>query len=497
MNPSRAKHLIIILTAVIIIAVLALVALESLPNSQTTALPTAAPLADLPAPTQIVVVPSPTPLPTAPPVAPQATVTQTPALSMVETAVPTPTIVFTETAVSPAVPLTHTVQSGETLSGIAQKYGLTIDEITAINDLDDPNALSLNEILNLPPNALTQPSSQPTLAPTQTLTATTAVSTPFPLLLRPPDWPPSLTGDEVATNYPLTYNVPSGQITLHYQPNTYPDQHIRELSQTIDDSWTDIQTQLGKPFPRRIDVYLAGTLFAINPALQGLTQSWDYRSFILVNGAFAPGEAHYILAHELTHIASTHLLGPASSPMIHEGLAVHLPQASLTEQAGYLPHTEVCAAILDTPAFKTAVRMNDFSYGSYGFGGHISTFFHYNLAGCFVTYLIETYGLEKFDWVYETGDYEGVYGRSLAQLDQEWQAWLTAVPLTVDATQFSNSVNNVAAAYQEYTTASAGGIHANWDAYLHLNRARLAANQGNLTEAKTELDAFYALFASE
>lgn len=467
-------------------AVLALVALWLPSPKAATALPTAVPTAGLPSPTQIAAVPTHTPPPAETPVVPQAISTQT--------AVPTPTIIFTETAVSSTIPFTHTVQSGESLSTIAEQYQLTIADITAVNDLIDPNALTVDQILNIPTTNLAKPSTQPAIEPTQALT-TTAVSTPFPLLLRPPNWPPSLTGDDVAANYPLTYDAPSGQITLHYQPNTYPDRHIRELGQTIDDIWADIQSQLGKPFPRRIDVYLAGTLFAINPALQGLTQSWNYRSFILVNGAFDPGEAHYILAHELTHIASTHLLGPASSPMIHEGVAVHLPQAYLTEQAGYLPHTEICAAIVDTPEFKTAVRMNKFSYGPNGFGGHISTFFHYNLAGCFVTYLIETYGLEKFDWVYETGDYEGIYGRSLAQLDQEWQESLTAVTLTIDRTQFINSVNNIAAAYEEYVTASAGGVHANWDAYLHLNRARLAANQGNFAEAEAELVAFYALFS--
>ncbi|MCZ7674243.1 MAG: LysM peptidoglycan-binding domain-containing protein [Chloroflexi bacterium] len=273
--------------------------------------------------------PHPYPAPAETPVVPQAISTQT--------AVPTPTIIFTETAVSSTIPFTHTVQSGESLSTIAEQYQLTIADITAVNDLIDPNALTVDQILNIPTTNLAKPSTQPAIEPTQALT-TTAVSTPFPLLLRPPNWPPSLTGDDVAANYPLTYDAPSGQITLHYQPNTYPDRHIRELGQTIDDIWADIQSQLGKPFPRRIDVYLAGTLFAINPALQGLTQSWNYRSFILVNGAFDPGEAHYILAHELTHIASTHLLGPAF--FAHDPRRRGRPSApSLSHRTSWLPAT--------------------------------------------------------------------------------------------------------------------------------------------------------------
>lgn len=341
------------------------------------------------------------------------------------------------------------------------------------------------------------PTTTPTMTPTATATAVPTIQPTIPPTIAPllSSWPPSQTGDGAAENYPLSLIVPSGQITLHYQPGTYPDQHIESLGQTIDGLWADIQTQLGQPMPRSIDVYLAGTLFAVNPLLQGLSQSLQYRSFVLANGAFDPGEEQYIIAHELTHVASTHILGATNHIMLAEGLAVHVPQAYLTEQAGYLPHTEICAALMGTPEFRTAVRMQDFSYSPSGFGGHIRNFYNYNLAGCFVTYLIETYGLEKFDWVYETGNYEGVYGRSLAQLDAEWQGWLTAVPLTVDPQQLVAAINQVITAYVAYGEASAGGVHANWDAYLHLNLARLYAHQGRFAEAEAELTVFYTLFS--
>ena len=42
--------------------------------------------------------------------------------------------------------------------------------------------------------------------------------------------------------------------------------------------------------------------------------------------------------------------------------------------------------------------------------------------------------------------------------------------------------------------ASAGGYHANFDAYLLLNQARLAANQGKLDEAAATLNLFWELF---
>jgi LysM repeat protein len=478
MSGSAAQRLIIVLTAVVAILALIFVALRLLPT--TGIVPETAEV-----PTRAVAALTPTlAATTAPTASATPSPTETPVIQ-----VTTPPLTPTVTAVPTVAAINHTVQTGETLSSIAGQYSVTLDALTAANNLANPDAIAAGQVLTIPVN---QPASQPIAEPT-TQPSNPPTTQPTNPPTPPASWPPSQSGDGAAENYPLSMIVPSGQITLHYQPGTYPDQHIESLSQTIDDIWADVQTRLGEPLPRAINVYLAGTLFAVNPLLQGLTQSLKYRSFILVNGAFHPGEEQYIIAHELTHIASTHVLGATNNLMLHEGLAVYLPQAYLTEQAGYLPHTEICAALVGTPEFRTAVRMQDFSYGPSGFGGHIRNYFNYNLAGCFVTYLIETYGLEKLDWVYETGDYEGIYGRSLAQLDQEWQVWLTAVPLTVDSQQLIATINQVITAYVAYGEASAGGVHANWDAYLHLNRARLYANQGRFAEAEFELNTFYTL----
>lgn len=429
-------------------------------------------------PTILAVAATPTLRSSATPVAsPTPSPTATPVIQLAE---PTATAVATPSF------LTHTVQPGETLIAIAERYNLSSDEIASANNLTDPNAIYPDQTLriptDLPPNP---PTNQLPVSPT-----------PQPIV-SPPNWPPSRVNDGVAQNYPLSRVAPSGQITIHYQPETYPYWQIEPLTQAVDDIWAEIQTELGKPFSRPIDVYLAGTLFAINPGLRGLAKSWDYRAFVMIDGAIHPGEDLYIIAHELTHIASNHLLGPASSIMIHEGLAVHLPQAYLTEQAGYLPHTEICAALLNTPEFRTAVQLHTYSYSPSGFSGQVRNFTNYNLSGCFVTYLLESYGLEKFDRLYNSGDFVGVYGRSLADLDVAWQNWLTAVSLTVDPQQLRTSIANVTTAYLAYLDASAGGVHANWDAYLHLNRARLAANQGQFAQAELELAAFHALFAPE
>jgi hypothetical protein len=48
----------------------------------------------------------------------------------------------------------------------------------------------------------------------------------------------------------------------------------------------------------------------------------------------------------------------------------------------------------------------------------------YVLAGSFVGFLIEKYGLPAFRRLYETGNYEIVYGKSLLSLEREWRSSL-------------------------------------------------------------------------
>lgn len=45
---------------------------------------------------------------------------------------------------------THTVGSGDTLSGIAQRYGTSVDAIVAANTLTDPNDLTVGQVLRIP-----------------------------------------------------------------------------------------------------------------------------------------------------------------------------------------------------------------------------------------------------------------------------------------------------------------------------------------------------------
>ena len=65
-----------------------------------------------------------------------------------QTAVPTPTP--SAPTDQPAIPLVHTVQEGETLTYIAEQYGVAIEEIQTLNNLADSDVLAVGQTLIIP-----------------------------------------------------------------------------------------------------------------------------------------------------------------------------------------------------------------------------------------------------------------------------------------------------------------------------------------------------------
>jgi peptidoglycan endopeptidase LytF len=64
---------------------------------------------------------------------------------------PAPAVEVDETYSTETAPIEHVVQPGESLSRIAQQYGLTMDELMAINGITDPDTIVIGEPLRLTP----------------------------------------------------------------------------------------------------------------------------------------------------------------------------------------------------------------------------------------------------------------------------------------------------------------------------------------------------------
>jgi hypothetical protein len=90
--------------------------------------------------------PTPTPSPTASP-SPTPIPTPVPEPTIAPTAAPTP---VPTVAAPPPTQQTYTVQQGDTLSLIAQRFGTTVQAIQAANGIADPNEIIVGQVLVIP-----------------------------------------------------------------------------------------------------------------------------------------------------------------------------------------------------------------------------------------------------------------------------------------------------------------------------------------------------------
>jgi LysM repeat protein len=80
----------------------------------------------------------------------------------------------------------YTIQEGDTLSGLAEEFGTTVEEMMAVNGLTDPNAIQVGQTLIIPSlisGTLTLATPEPPAG--TTVTTDTAVLTPTATLVSP------------------------------------------------------------------------------------------------------------------------------------------------------------------------------------------------------------------------------------------------------------------------------------------------------------------------
>ena len=134
----------------------------------------------------------------------------------------------------------------------------------------------------------------------------------------------------------------------------------------------------------------------------------------------AQGFPHPVLKHELAHVFTV-----PWSPLkvslkigLHEGIAVAADwsEGKLTAHQWAKAMREMEIA----PPLSAIMGI--------GFWGHAGSR-SYLLAGSFVRFLVDTYGIEKFKGVFPTGNFVKHYGKELESLETEWIDFLAGVPL--------------------------------------------------------------------
>jgi LysM repeat protein len=372
--------------------------------------------------------------------------------------------------------LVHTVSSGETLITIAENYSVTVEAIQVANDLDS-EVIQPGLELRIPlgdaePTALAA-EEQATPDSNSLAEATTAIEEP---------WSPSILEGDLARGYPLT--VEGERFTLHYQPDTPAARAPNQVAALIESALDHIEGKLDVTLEDHFDVYVAGSLFASDDiALRGRSFSSQRRNFYLYDDTGTPDERRYVIVHELTHLVVWNTVSRPSSVMLHEGLAVYTGVEAM-EAAGFIPLPQFCAAYQQTGQLP---RLS----GSRAYLGHIRDLDLYFAAGCFVQHLIETYGVKDFKQLFSSGNYSRVYGSSLTKLEAEWVKTLDAVgdELDFDPDDLVTGVTDVTGAY-ERLFADFHGTPSQMAAYRELDQARIAVLQGRFDEAQTHLSEF-------
>jgi LysM repeat protein len=109
--------------------------------------------------------------------------------------------------VQPGGNTTYTVRSGDTIAAIAERFGVTIDDILAANPGVDTRQLRVGDVLRLPPQAGDAPPPTPTPPPVEESTPTTE---PPPEPTNTPEPAPTSTPSSLGQ----TYTVQPGDIPV-------------------------------------------------------------------------------------------------------------------------------------------------------------------------------------------------------------------------------------------------------------------------------------------
>lgn len=445
------------------------------------------PTTDTASTTVIVHLPTVTPSASPAPLTASSIATTVPT-SAISTPFPTPT--HEHTALSPSATdvtgvLTHVVQEDEVLGAIALAYAVPLDTLISVNAVTDADMIRAGTVLTIPGNDQVAPS--PLAQATNTSTPPIPATPTQPATLPAETWtwhPSILTGDldVIYSNKQMT-----DRFTVHYAPNSYPESDINQVTHMLTTALAHLENLYETPLAGHFDVYVAGSLFAPpDQALRGRSFSAARRIFFLHDGSGNAADQQYIAAHEMTHLFTWNSFGRPVSAMLSEGAAVYAGMALISESQ-HMPIDAFCAAYRqagELPSVTTHLT----------FEGHIRDLPNYYTAGCFVGYLVETYGPQAFGQLYPTGDYIAAYGQSVYDLETAWIATIDAHTgtLTVPAEKLITTVDAVRNAYDGFF-AEFEGAGDQYPAYLEIDAARIALLEGHVDDAAHHLDAMSAI----
>jgi len=142
--------ILVLLCYVVLNIALMPLAEQWLAKPQPTPMPSLAVERAVPSPAIRIVLPTSTPHPTRSPVAPVTRMATAPPLPAASTSTATASYQPPPTATPAAQILSHVIQRGESLTGIALQYGITIQAIVEANNLRNPDLIYIGQKLIIP-----------------------------------------------------------------------------------------------------------------------------------------------------------------------------------------------------------------------------------------------------------------------------------------------------------------------------------------------------------
>jgi len=377
----------------------------------------------------------------------------------------------------------HRVQFGETLGVIAARYGLPIELIQSANNLIDPNAVSVGQMLTI----VARPGDERALqqVPSEPVTEVSAL-----LGQAGPQrsgWLRSPLEGDLFTGYPEL--LATERYRLHYQPGTYPEAALNDLVLLIDAALAGAEARVG-PLPNgSFDIYAAGTLFAAPYAgLRDTLMPEQNTVFLLYDGSGTPEERVYFITQAVTRYVAWQVWGAPSSTLILHGLAASTAASGDSEM---IPARETCAALAHADLLPSMVGLE---HDWQGFISPAQDFTHFVTAGCFVSYLEQRCGRGGVQAIYQGQAYSTACELSLGPLEEDWRAALSTATLAriTDPARYAARLQAVSTALQ-YALDNYDGSETAHLAYAAADQARSAVWRGDLEGATSWLEAFTSL----
>ena len=216
--------------------------------------------------------------------------------------------------------------------------------------------------------------------------------------------------------------TPDGKLTIEIINNVkVPQEKVESIKNELLTAYDDIQNSIHTPYvpSEKITVYLN----------EGTQASSGFASEIVL---FEVKEETYPLVHEMTHslLGYGNNFDTSSGYFTQEGFASYMENTYGRNKIDFHKYIKY---YLDSNKLIPISKLIDLNQDNAYFRpsnynksieSNILMNMSYNHAASFVSYLIDTYGLDKFEQIYNEKDLakkiEEVYGRNLNELEKDW-----------------------------------------------------------------------------